>query len=151
MRLTTLTIRNRKIDVHVLDNGKFEAEYKGQELEAATLDSLKEKLERAVRNDKIDPIRFIHWNGESLAHGMCTGLHATTGHMLVKWESEKQIAQHYALDGAIPPEHEAEYKKLCDAVVAAESARSYFAQQYQFDLKQQVKDALEKHEKSVAA
>jgi len=63
MKITTITVRGRKIDVDVDSNGDFSAKYNEQEVEAKTLELLREKLERVTKNDKIEPIPFIQWDG----------------------------------------------------------------------------------------
>lgn len=111
---------------------------------------MKAKLDRAIKNDRIEPVHFIHWNGETLKRGTCTGLHAEHGHLLIKWEDERGGSQHYRLEGTIDPVHTAEYKKLCDAVLAAEKARDNFQKEHEFDLKAQIQEAVAANEKTAA-
>jgi hypothetical protein len=143
MKLRTIEIRSRKIDVEVDGSGEFSAEYNGQEIHATTLDLLKEKLDRAVKADKIEPIRFIYFDGEKLKRGACTGIHVGNGNILIKWEGEKGVEQEYSMRGCLDPERYAEYKKLCDAVIEAEQIRSSYQSHYGFDdLKERVKTAI---------
>ncbi len=144
MKITTITVRGRKIDVDVDSNGDFSAKYNEQEVEAKTLELLREKLERVTKNDKIEPIPFIQWDGsdEVLRSGKCTGIHIGNHNMLVKWEGEKGVAQCWRLEGTIAPEHFAEYNKLCDAVIAAEAQRNAFEVQHAFSIKERIEKAM---------
>lgn len=142
MKLKTVEIRGRKIDVHIDGSGEFSAEYNGQELTAANLPVLHEKLERAVKSAKVS-IPFIQWDGEKLKRGEATGIHYGNGNLLIKWKGEKGIEQVYGMRDALEPEHFNAYSLLCDAVEIAEKRRKEFEQKYGFDdLKERVKEAL---------
>ncbi len=142
MKFSTITIRNRKIDVHVDGSGEFSAEVSGNDVSSVTLEGLKEKLERAIKMDKITPIPFLQWNGETLVCGKAVGIHAGNGNLLVKLDGEKGVEQHFRMETAIDPSHLVAYGALCAAVRAAEVAREAFEKKHAFDLKERVKEAL---------
>lgn len=142
MKLKTIEVRGRKIDVHIDGSGEFAAEYNGQELAAANLNVLVEKLERAVKSAKVS-IPFIQWDGEKLRHGTATGIHYGNGNLLIKWDGEKGIEQVYGIHDALHPNLANEYAELCDAVEDAEKRRKAFEDEHGFDdLKERVKAKL---------
>jgi hypothetical protein len=137
-----IDVRGKKIDVDIDGGGSFSAEYNGQEINAPTLTSLKEKLDRVVKNDKIKPIPFIQWDGEKLRRGKCTGIHGGNNNLIVVYEDEKGFQQPWRLDNAIDPKHTAEYGELCSAVVVAEEARYAFEKKHAFEMKERVEEAI---------
>lgn len=142
MKLDTYKIREKKIEVFINPAGEFTAEYNGQLVKAPTLEAIKEKLERVVKADKIAPIPFIQWNGETLICGKALGIHVGNGNLLIKIDGEKGVEQHFRLEDAIDPVHLVEYAQLCSAARAAEDARKAFEEKHSFNLKERVKAAM---------
>jgi hypothetical protein len=150
----SVEIRGRKFDVWVYSSGEFSAEYNGQDVRALSLEQLKTKLERATAHDRIEPIHFLEWDGKRLVRCKCTGIHASTGNLVIVRENEdgkKTTYQEYRVEGAIRPELEAEYRPLCEAVEKAEAARWAFEEGHSFDMKDAVAEATAKKSKKGGA
>lgn len=143
MKLTTIEIRSKKIDIEVASDGEFSAEFNGQRMKGVTVAALREKLERAVKSAKVS-IPFLQWDGEQLRRGACTGIHYGNSNLLIKWDGVKGVEQVWGLDGAIDPKHLAEYQVLCDAAAAAEANRKRFEEKHGFgNMKERVRKELE--------
>jgi len=131
-------IRGREFQVSVSTVGEFIAEYGDDTLRASTLAELKTRLERAVKREKIDPIPFLYWTGEKMRAGKCHGVRANSSHLVVVYDDEKRPTQEWHLEHTIAPEHEPEYRKLCDECVAATEARESFEAHHGFNIREEI-------------
>lgn len=145
MKLKTIEVRGREIEVEVSELGVFFAKVDGTKYEAPSLELLRSKLTRATRKVAIE-IPFIMWNEGEIRRGVCTGRHGSNGNLLIKWDGQKGSEQmsYWKSDAVITPDREADYVKLCEEADRAKKALAGFEKKHDLDLKALVEEAYRK-------
>jgi hypothetical protein len=144
MKLTTIEVKGKKLEVGVWDNGQFYTELGNEQVHADSLEHLKtlcaKKLARAAVKLNIPFLRFD--NGQ-LKRGTITGLHASNRNVLVKWEDGTSSQEYsYQSTDYIKPELVDEYVKLSQASFVAENALTKFTKLNNMDPKVEIRKQL---------
>lgn len=145
MKLKTIEVRGREIEVEVSESGVFFAEVDGERHDAPSLDLLRAKLIRATKKVAIS-IPFIMWDEGKIRRGVCTGRHGSNRNLLVKWDGQKGSEQvsYWNSDATLSPDHEAAYGLLCEEARRAKKTLEAFEKKHGLDLKALIEEAYRK-------
>ena len=148
-------IRGQKIDLYIDGDGKFSAEYDGEEYYAPSLEALTKKLNRATKKPLSIP--FYRWEQEygakagKLRHGMIVGLHAANNNVLVKFDGEKGSEQDRAWSNSsflkLTPDEATKYESMRKAYSALGEQIEEFEESHKFSGRKAAEEAIENLEK----
>ena len=155
MKLGTIDVRGRKIDVEVREDGKFFANFEGDYFEDVTKEGLRKKLDGVIkrRSAKVS-IPFVvierdRWGQDEneklkLRVGTITGKHASNRNYLVTWEGgDKEQVYSSGLAGAVPLELKAEFEMIVRKMREAQAAYDKYVKEHGIDLTEQVDAVVE--------
>lgn len=146
MKLLMETIKGKKFEIHVGDDGRFFSVDDGSRTEADTLAGLKTKLASGMRRAAVKvEIPVVWWNNGKLKRGMFTGIHARNQNLLLREDDGKseQISSWEGSKKYFPPEHAEQLAELSAASVAAANALEAFTDKYSFDIRYEIKKIVE--------
>lgn len=144
------TIKGVEFSIEVDEQGKFWTVTEDHfRVEAPSLEELKTKLADTVKRRKVKvAIPFVRWDESArqlepkLRSGVVTGIHASHGHLLVKYDDGENAQESGSWRKYVKPEAAQELERLARAKIATAQAFHKFQEANEIDMAEEVREAL---------
>ena len=148
-KLKQLEVKGKKFHVFVNDEGKFFADFDGEQVSADSLKQLTDKLASRIKHARRVSIPICMWEQRSWSEeagrirtGTILGIHASNNNLLVKFDDETKSEQ-VSYGDFFDPADADELKRLAEAMDSAERAFNAFKEKHEIDAKEKVRALLE--------